>query len=77
MRTITCTLTFTDGKTVTAKAAARLEDEQVLYQFSGEILRLPALPEKDTLGFLEWYMKGCATNFTATYEVDAEGDFEV
>jgi len=76
MRTVTCTITFEDGATVTAKAAAKAENERVIFQFSGDLARIRALPEKGTLGFLEWYLTGCAANFGGELKTVAEGAYQ-
>ena len=58
------------------KAAARTEDARVSYHFSGDLSRIKALPENGTLGFLEWYLKGCALNSGGEFKAETEGDFE-
>jgi twitching motility two-component system response regulator PilH len=77
MRSITCTLTFSDGKHLIGKAASRTEDARVVYQSSGDLSRIKALPEKGTLGFLEWYLRGCALNAGGEFNAEVEGDFEI
>lgn len=76
VRTITCTLTFPEGAKLTAKASARLEKEEARVDYSGAVYRAFTLPDKATLGFLQWYMEGTAANLGAEIEVKAEGEFD-
>ena len=76
MRTLSCTLTFQDGVKLTAKAAAKTEQETVRVDYSGDTLRIKPLPEKATLGFLEWYLQGVAANKGAEIEVKVDGDYD-
>ena len=75
MRTVTCTMTFEDGKCVTAKAAAKSPKERVIFHFSGDLPRMMATPEKGTLDFLEWYLRGCAVNLQGELTVVTEGEY--
>jgi hypothetical protein len=76
MRKITCTLTFPDGKKMIATAAAKSADENVLYQYSGDVSRLMPYGDKGTLGFFEWYLKGIAANYGAEIDVRSDGQFQ-
>ena len=76
MRTLICTLTFLDGKTVTAKAASRSKEDVVPVTYAGDASRLKPFAEKGTLGFLEWYFQSCASNTAADIIMKLEGEFE-
>jgi len=76
MRTVTCTLTFTDGKKVMATASARSENENVRFDYSGDTSRFQPFGDKGTVGFFEWYLRGIAANYNANIEVTTEGDFD-
>lgn len=76
MRTITCTLTFADGKKVIATASARAENENVRFDYSGDTSRFQPFGDKGTIGFFEWYLRGIAANYGAEIDLRTEGDFE-
>ena len=75
MRTVTCTITFANGKNVIARASAKSPKERVIFHFSGDLERMLAMPEKGTLDFLEWYLRGCAANLQGELSVTADGNY--
>ena len=76
MRSITCTLTFPDGQVLRATASAKTPGEIIRFNFEGDTSRLKPFGERGTLGFFEWYMRGCAANNGGDLEVSSTGDFE-
>ena len=76
MRTVTCTLTFPDGKKVVATASAKSDKDNVRFDYSGDTSRFQPFGDKGTLGFFEWYLRGIAANYGAQIEVTAQGDLE-
>jgi hypothetical protein len=76
MRTVTCTLIFTDGKKVIGTASARSENENVRFDYSGDTSRFQPFGDKGTIGFFEWYLRGIAANYGAEIVVGREGEFE-
>ena len=69
---LTCVLIFPDGKKLSATAAAETEGQEVRFDYAGDTSKLRPLAEKGTLGFLRWYMDGCALNTGAQIDVYVE-----
>ena len=76
MRTLTCTLSFENGSKLVAKATAKGAEDTVRIDYSGDTSRLKPFAEKGTLGFIEWYLRGCAANAGAAIQVNHEGEFD-
>jgi hypothetical protein len=75
MRTLSCTLKFTDGKLLRVQASAQSPDQAVAYSFAGDTSRLRPFADRGTLGFLKWYLQGCAATHGAETEISSEGDY--
>jgi hypothetical protein len=78
MRTLICTLKFSDGAQIVAKARVQSPEEEVEVEWSGATLRLgpPAILIKYEPGFLKWYLEARAQALGAQFEFRYEGDSE-
>lgn len=73
MFTLTCSLHFSDGQSVTASLKANSKTENALVHYSGPVKRLPLVARKVTAVELRAYFKSFARELRAKYaeeEVD-------
>jgi hypothetical protein len=68
MFTLTCSLRFRDGHTVTARIKARTKIEDAPVEYSGSIERLPLVTSKATAVELQAYFKSFARELKARYD---------
>ena len=69
---VTCTMMFKDGKKLVVTAAAPNAEQEVTYQYAGDISCLLPFAEKGTLGFLCWYIEGMAANLDAEFNIHVD-----
>ena len=75
MRMVIWTLTFPNRDVLIARASANSAVQIATVEYSGDVEPKP-LPEKGTLGFLEWYFRGLAVNRNAEIAVRHTGEYE-
>lgn len=68
MFTLTCSLRFKDGHTVTARIKARTKIEDAPVEYSGSVERLPLMTSKATAVELQAYFKSFARELKARYD---------
>lgn len=76
MMTITCKLTFKDGRVLTARITAASPEAEYPVRYEGPAERLQTRPTKSDAGFLEFLMKSAAVQAGAILEIDKQGEFE-
>jgi hypothetical protein len=76
MKTMVCTMLFTDGQSVSASVSACSPEQESPVKYSGVIFRLGGpLCHTASVGFLEWYFQARAMQLQAQFSATSEGDF--
>jgi CheY-like chemotaxis protein len=66
---LTVTLGLPNARRITVTASADSAEDEVRYVYSGDTSALHPFAEKGTVGFLRWYMRGCAFNLGADIDI--------
>ncbi len=74
MFTLTCSLRFRDGTTVSAQVKAQTKTEDALVRYSGCVERLPLMASKATAVELQAYFTSFARELRARYEATEVDD---
>ncbi len=76
MRTLTFTIQFSDGATITGKASSASAELEVPVEYTGDASRLGDVFVESDLGFLEWFLVNRCRALGATLNLEAVGEYE-